>query len=80
MERFLNQNPHFETKHFTELVTEHLMKFQKEIYSYYPSLDKDKLACFRNPFIANAPMLQTGTGTREELVKVQVVSLACDVY
>ena len=54
MEKFLSQNPHFEIKSFTELVTEHLMKFQKEIDSYFLSLDKDELAYIRNPFIANA--------------------------
>ena len=29
IEKFLNQNARYETKSFTELVTEYLMKFEK---------------------------------------------------
>ena len=47
-----------------------LMKFEKKIEGYFASLDKDKFAYIRNPFTANAQMLQTGTGTQEELVKL----------
>jgi len=59
---FLCQNPHMETKSFSELVTEHLMKFKKEIDGYFPSLGEDEFAYLRNPFTANAQMLQAGIG------------------
>ena len=39
------------------------MKFEKENDGYFPSLDKDGCAFIRNPFTANAQMLQTGIGT-----------------
>ena len=68
MEKFLNQNPQFETKSFTELVIEHLMKFEWEIDKYFSSLGKDEFAFIRNSFTANARILQAGTGTQEELV------------
>ena len=80
MEKFLNQNPQFDTKSFTELVIEHLMKFEWEIDKYFPSLGKDEFAFIRNPFTANAQILQAGTGTQEELVKLQHNSFARDVY
>ena len=80
MEKFLNQNPQFETKSFTELVIEHLMKFEWEIDKYFPSLGKDEFAFIRNPFTANARILQVETGTQEELVKLQHNSFARDVY
>ena len=44
MEKFLNQNSQFETKSFTELVIEHLMKFEWEIDKYFSSLGKDEFA------------------------------------
>ena len=40
---FLSQNPPIETPRFSELVTEHLMKLEKEIDGYFPSLDETKL-------------------------------------
>ena len=82
MEKYLNQNPQFETKSFTELVIEHLMKFEWEIDKYFPSLGKDEFAFVRNPFTANANarILQAGTGTQEELVKLQHNSFARNVY
>ena len=80
MEKFLYQNPQFETKSFTELVIEHLMKFEWEIDKYFPSLGKDEFAFIRNLFTANAQILQAGTGTQEELVKLQHNSFACDAY
>ena len=33
----------FDTKSFTEVVTEHLMKFEKKIYEYFSSLGKENL-------------------------------------
>ena len=80
MEKFLNQNPQFETKSFIELVIEHIMKFKWEIDKYFPSLGKDEFAFIRNSFTANAWILQAGTGTQEELVKLQHYIFACDVY
>ena len=58
MKIFLNQNPHFETKSFIELVTKHLIKFEREIDEYFPSLGKNEFAFIRNPFTANTPILQ----------------------
>ena len=60
----------FSAKSFKELITEHLMKFEKEIERYFASLDKDELAYIRNPFIVNAQTLQTETGTQEGLVEL----------
>ena len=80
MEKFLNQNSQFETKSFTELVMGHLVKFEWEIDKYFPSLGKDEFAFIRNPFTANARILQAGTGTQEELVKLQHNSFTRDVY
>ena len=71
MEKFLSQNAHYETKSFTEQVTEYLMKFDKEIDVHFPSLGKGRFVYMRNPFTANAQMLQTGTGTQGKLVKFQ---------
>ena len=34
----------FETKSFTELITEHLMKFKREIDEHFLSLGKDEFA------------------------------------
>ena len=56
------------------------MKFKKEICGYFPSLGKDRFAFIRNPFTANDQMLQTGTGTQEELIKLQYDGFARDVY
>ena len=78
--KFLSQNAHCKTKSFTELVAKYFLKFEKEIDEYFPSLGKDGFANIRNPFTANAPMLQTETGTREELVKIQYDGFARDVY
>ena len=44
MEKFLSQNSHQEIKSFTDLVTKYLMKFDKEIDGYFPSLCKDGFA------------------------------------
>ena len=43
MEKFLSQKAHCETKGITELATKYLIKFEKEIDRYFPSLDKDGL-------------------------------------
>ena len=81
MENFFGQNPNLKTKSFTELVTEHLMKFQKKIDSYFLSLDEDELAYIRNPFTSNAQMLQAGTNThKEELVELLHDGFARAVY
>ena len=77
---FLCQNPRFETTRFSELVTEHLMKLEKEIDDYFPSLGKDKVAYLRNPFTANVQTLQAGTGMQEELLELQHDGFARDVY
>ena len=61
IEKFLNQNARYETKSFTELVTEYLTKFEKEIDGYLLNLGKDGFAYIKNPFSGNAQMLQTGT-------------------
>ena len=42
MEQFLSQNANFKTKSFTELATKYLMKFEKEIDGYFPSLVNDR--------------------------------------
>ena len=68
---FLCQNPQIETTRFSELVTEHLMKLEKEIDGYFPSLGEDKVAYLRNTFTANAQTLQAGTGMQEELIELQ---------
>ena len=62
------------------MVTEHLMKLEKEIDGYFPSLGEDEVAYFRNPFTANAQTLQTGTGMQEELIELQHDEFARDVY
>ena len=77
---FLCQNPQIETTRFSELVTEHLMKLEKEIDGYFPSLGEDKVAYLRNPFTANAQTLQAGTGMQEELIELQHDGFARDVY
>ena len=79
LEKFLSQNPHFETKSFTDLVTEYFMKFEK-IDRYFPSLGKDEFAFIRNPFTTSAQILLAGTGTQEELVKLQHNGFARDVH
>ena len=68
---FLCQNPQIETTRFSELVTEHLMKLEKEIDGYFPSLGEDEVAYLRDPFTANAQTLQAGTGMQEELIELQ---------
>ena len=77
---FLCQNPQIETTSFSELVTEHLMKLEKEIDGYFPSLGKDEAAYFRNPFNSNAQTLKAGTGMQEELIELQHDGFARDVY
>ena len=57
---FQCQNPQIETTRFSELVTEHLMKLEKEIDGYFPSLGEDEVAYFRISFTANAQTLQAG--------------------
>ena len=64
----------------TELVTKYLMKLDKEIDGYFPSLGKDEFAYNRNIFTANARMLQTGTGTQKQLVQHQFDGFRRDVY
>ena len=76
---FLCQNPQIETTRFSELVTEHLMKLEKKIYGYFPSLGEDEVEYFRNPFTANAQILQAGTGMQEELIELQLDGFARDV-
>ena len=75
MEKFLSQNVHNGTKSFTELATKYLMKFEKKVYGYFPSLGKDGFAYsyISNPFTANAQMPQTGTDIQEKLVKNSAV-------
>ena len=65
---FLCQNPQIETTSFSELVTKHLMKLEKEIDGYFPSLGEDEVAYLRDLFTANAQTLQAGTGMQEELI------------
>ena len=67
---FLCQNLQIETTRFSELVTEHLMKLEKEIDGYFPSLGEDEVAYLRNPFTANAQTLQTGTDMQEKLIEL----------
>ena len=47
------------------------MKLEKEIDSYFPSLDEDEVAYLRNSFTATAQTLQAGTGMQEELIELQ---------
>ena len=77
---FLCQNPQIETTRFSELVIEHLMKLEKEIDGYFPSLGEDEVAYLRNPFTANVQILQAGTGMQEELIEFQHDWFARDVY
>ena len=72
MEKFLSQNARYETKSFTELpnITKYLMKFEKQIHEYFPSLGKDRFAFIRNPLTANVQMLHTGIGTQKEQIKL----------
>ena len=77
---FLCQNPQIETIRFSELVTEHLMKLEKEIDGYFSSLGEDEVAYLRNPFTANAQALQAKTGMQEELIELQYDGFARDVY
>ena len=77
---FLCQNPQIETTRFSELVTEHLMKLEKEIEGCFPSLGEDEVAYLRNPFAVNAQTLQAGTGIKEELIELQHDGFARDVY
>ena len=70
MEKFLSQNAYYEIKNFTKLVTEYLIKFEMKIHEYFPSQSKNGFVYIRNPFTANAQMLQTETGTQEEQVKL----------
>ena len=56
------------------------MKFKREIDEYFPSLGNDEFAFIKNPFPANAQILQAGTGTQEELVKLQYNGFARDMY
>ena len=53
MKKFPSQNARYETKSFTELVTKYLMKVEKEIDKYFPSLGKDRFAFIRNLLTAN---------------------------
>ena len=80
MKNFLSRNSHFKTKRFTELVTKHLMKFQKEIDGYFLSLGKNEFAYIKNPFNSNSQMLLNGKSKQEELVKLQHDGFARDVY
>ena len=75
---FLCQNPKIETTRFSELITEHLMKLEKKIDGYFPSLGEDEVAYLRNPLTANAQTLQAGTGMQEELIELQHDGFACD--
>ena len=68
MEKFQSQNARYETKSFTKMVTKYLMKFEKEIDRYFLSPRKD--GHVRNPFTANAQMLQTETNSRKKLFKL----------
>ena len=77
---FMCKNPRIETSRFAELVTEHLMKLEKEIDGYFSSLGEDKVAYLTNPFAANAQTLQAGTCMQEELIELQHDGFARDVY
>lgn len=77
---FLDQNPQSKTDNFTELVTEHLMKLEEETDGYFPSLGEDEVVYLRNPFTANAQVLQAGTSMQEELIELQHDDSARDVY
>ena len=57
--------PQTEIASFSELVTEHFMKLEKEIDGDFSSLGEDEVAYLRNPFTANAQTLQAGTGMQE---------------
>ena len=76
---FLCQNPQIETSRFSELVTEHLMKLEKKIDGYFPSLGENEVAYLRNPFTANPQTLQAA-GMQEELIELQHDEFARDVY
>ena len=79
--KFLCQNPQIETTRFSELVTDHFMRLEKEIVGYFPSLGEDEVVYRRNPFTANAQTLQAGTGMQEKLIELQHDDgFARDVY
>ena len=71
---FLCQNSQFETTRLSELVTEHLMKLEKEIDGYFRSRLEDEVAYLRNLFIANAQTLHAGTGMQEELMNFSMMA------
>ena len=78
--KFLRQNPQFEITRFLELVTEDLIKLEKKIDGYFPSLDETEVAYLRNPLTTNAQTLQAGTSMQQELVEFQYDGFACDLY
>ena len=75
IEKFLSQNARYETKSFTALVTEYLMKFEKEIDGYLLSLGKDGFAYIRNLFSGNAQMLQTVTVFKRNWLNLNMMVL-----
>ena len=78
--KLLCQNPQFETTRFLELVTEHIVKLEKEIDGYFRSLREDKVAYLRNLFTAKAQTLQAETDMQVELIELQHDGCARDVY
>ena len=72
VEKFLRQN---ETKGLTELFNNYLMKFEKKIVVYLPSLGEDWCAYIKNCFTANAQMLLTGTGLKRNWLDYNMMVL-----
>ena len=51
---------------FTEVVTKHLMKFEKKINGYFLILVKDNFVYIKNPFTSNTQMLHAGKCTQKD--------------
>ena len=55
------------------------MKLEEEIDDFFKILLKVNFGYLRNPFTANAKVLQAGTGMQENVVKLQHNDVARDV-
>lgn len=79
---FLNEKQQSETDILLikKLITDHLMKLEEELEGYFPNIGEGELMYLRNPFSANAQLLQPGIGIQEELIELQHDYSARDVY
>ncbi|CAM1294903.1 ZBED8 (predicted) [Pycnogonum litorale] len=56
------------------------MNLEEELDRYFPNIGEDEFVYLRNPFAANAQLVQPGTGMQDELVELQHDDSARDVY